>query len=148
VSDTNDDDAGGYKRPPPRSRFRAEQSGNPKGRPKGGRNLKTDLSALMKKAGAIKDCSRRGDLILEPFGGSGPTLLAAEKTKRRPALIELDPLYCDVIIRRWQKLTGRPATRAAGGMSFADREAQTQSSSVCLSPADSADVAVAGEPPP
>jgi DNA modification methylase len=50
-------------------------------------------------ADAIKDCSSRGDLILDPFGGSGTTLIAAEKTKRRAALIEIDPQYADVTIR-------------------------------------------------
>lgn len=73
-------------------------------------------------ADAIKDCSKRGDIILDPFGGSGTTLIAAEKTKRRAALIELDPLYCDVIIRRWQTFTGKTAVCAATGVSFGARE--------------------------
>lgn len=51
---------------------------------------------------AIKDVSRRGDIVLDCFGGSGSTLIAAHKTGRRACLIELDPLYVDVIIRRWQ----------------------------------------------
>ena len=56
-------------------------------------------------ADAIKDCSKRGDLVLDPFGGSGTTLLAAERAKRRAALIEIDPRYVDTIIRRWQAFT-------------------------------------------
>lgn len=52
-------------------------------------------------ADAIKDCSRRGDLVLEPFCGSGTTLIAAQKPGRRARLIECDPLYCDVILRRY-----------------------------------------------
>src|ERR1700722_5687687 len=50
-------------------------------------------------ADAIKDCSKRGDLILDPFGGSGTTMIAAEKTKRRAALIELDPHYGNTLVR-------------------------------------------------
>jgi DNA modification methylase len=73
-------------------------------------------------ADAIKDCSKRGDLILDPFGGSGTTLIAAEKTKRRAALIELDPLYVDLTIRRWQTFTGGAAAHAMTGVLFSDRE--------------------------
>jgi DNA modification methylase len=53
-------------------------------------------------ADAIKDVSPRGGVVLDPFGGSGSTLIAAEKTGRRARLIELDPVYCDRIIRRWE----------------------------------------------
>ncbi len=60
-------------------------------------------------ADAIKDCSRRGEIILDAFGGSGSTLIAAEKTGRSARLIEYDPLYCDTIIRRWETLTGKSA---------------------------------------
>jgi DNA modification methylase len=74
-------------------------------------------------ADAIKDCSRRGDVILDPFGGSGTTMIAAEKTKRRAALIELDPGYVDTIVRRWQTFTGKSAVCANTGATFADREA-------------------------
>jgi DNA modification methylase len=60
-------------------------------------------------ADAIKDCSKRRGIILDPFGGSGTTLIAAEKAGRQARLIELDPHYCDVTIRRWEKLTGEKA---------------------------------------
>jgi len=73
-------------------------------------------------ADAIKDCSRRGHLILDPFGGSGTTMIAAEKTKRRAALIELDPGYVDTIVRRWQAFSGKDAVCASTGATFADRE--------------------------
>lgn len=63
---------------------------------------------------AIKDCSKRGDIVLDPFGGSGTTLLAAEKAKRTARLIEIDPVYVDVAVKRWQKLTGMPALNASG----------------------------------
>lgn len=61
-------------------------------------------------ADAIKDVSKRGEVVFDPFGGSGTTLIAAEKTGRSARLIEIDPGYCDVIIRRWQTLTGKRAT--------------------------------------
>lgn len=58
---------------------------------------------------AILDCSRPNDIILDSFGGSGTTLIAAEKVGRRARVIEIDPHYCDVIITRWEKLTGQKA---------------------------------------
>lgn len=69
-------------------------------------------------ADAILDCSNPGDLVLDPFLGSGTTLLAAERTGRRVFGIELDPVYVDVVIRRWQKLTKREAIHRASGKSF------------------------------
>ena len=63
-------------------------------------------------ADAIRDCSNRNNIILDPFGGAGTTLIAAEKTGRCARLIELDPRYVDVTIRRWQNLTGRTALKA------------------------------------
>jgi len=63
-------------------------------------------------ADAIRDCSHRNGIILDSFGGSGTTLIAAEKTGRRARLIELDPRYVDVTIRRWQNVTGRAAVKA------------------------------------
>lgn len=53
-------------------------------------------------ADAIRDCSKRGEVVLDCFGGSGSTLIAAEKTGRCARLIEFDPLYCDTIVRRWE----------------------------------------------
>ncbi|QOJ04313.1 MAG: ParB N-terminal domain-containing protein [Planctomycetia bacterium] len=58
--------------------------------------------------------SRPGENVLDLFGGSGSTLIAAEQTGRRAFLMELDPLYCDVIVQRWEKFTGRHASRQAG----------------------------------
>jgi len=55
----------------------------------------------------IKVLTRRDDLIIEPFGGSGSTLIAAEKMKRRCYLMEKSPVYCEVIKHRWEKLTGK-----------------------------------------
>ena len=69
-------------------------------------------------ADAIRDCSRRGEVVLDCFGGSGTTMIAAEKTGRVARLIEFDPLYCDTIVRRWEQLTGKRATLAATGQTF------------------------------
>lgn len=69
---------------------------------------------------AILDASARDDIILDPFGGSGTTLLAADAVRRRARLIELDPRYCDVIIMRAQTALGVSATLAATGGSFAE----------------------------
>ncbi|MGE3745558.1 MAG: site-specific DNA-methyltransferase [Sphingomonadaceae bacterium] len=71
-------------------------------------------------ADAIRDCSKRGDIILDAFGGSGSTLIAAEKTGRLGRLIEYDPLYCDTIVRRWEAVTGKRATLATTGDIFDD----------------------------
>lgn len=60
---------------------------------------------------AIKNSSKRGDVILDLFGGSGATMVAAAKTGRRAYLMELDPKYCDVIIKRWEALTGERAVK-------------------------------------
>lgn len=65
---------------------------------------------------AIKDCTRRGDLVVDGFLGSGSTLIAAEKSGRRCYGIELDPLYCDLIIARYEKLTGNQAINLATGL--------------------------------
>jgi DNA modification methylase len=69
-------------------------------------------------ADAIRDCSRRGEIVLDPFGGSGTTLIAAEKTGRRACLVEFDLAYCDQIVRRFEQVTGKPARLAATGQSF------------------------------
>ena len=63
---------------------------------------------------------------MDPFGGSGTTMIAAEKTGRVARLIELDPKYVDVIVRRWQDWTGKQATRESEGVAF---DAQSVSSS-------------------
>jgi len=73
-------------------------------------------------ADAIKDCSRRGEIVLDGFGGSGSTLIAAESCGRKARLLEYDPLYCDTIVARWQALTGKQASHAVTGQSFEDVE--------------------------
>jgi DNA modification methylase len=58
--------------------------------------------------------------VLDGFGGSGSTLIAAEKTGRFARLIEYDPIYCDTIVRRWEALTGKHAVLATSGKTFED----------------------------
>ncbi|MGL4488317.1 MAG: site-specific DNA-methyltransferase, partial [Rhizobiaceae bacterium] len=70
-------------------------------------------------ADAIKDCTKRGEIVLDTFGGSGSTLIAADQCGRRARLIELDPLYCDTIIRRFERITGEAATLEQTGETFA-----------------------------
>ncbi len=83
---------------------------------------KNDLHPTMKPVElverAIRNSSRPGNMVLDPFGGSGTTLIAAEKSGRLARLIELDPKYADVIVRRWQDWTGQQATREADGVAF------------------------------
>ncbi len=69
---------------------------------------------------AIKDCSRRGDIVLDPTSGSGTTIMAAEKSKRCARAIELDPAYVDVSVKRWEAYTGKLAVLAETGETFAD----------------------------
>lgn len=73
-------------------------------------------------ADAIRDCSKRGGIVLDAFGGSGTTLIAAEETGRKARLVEIDPRYADVTIRRWQAMTGKPAILEANGTAFDDLE--------------------------
>jgi DNA modification methylase len=69
-------------------------------------------------ADAMRDCSSRGDIILDPFMGSGTTILAAERVGRRGYGLEIDPLYVDAAIRRWQEFTRRDAILKATGQTF------------------------------
>ena len=91
---------------------------------------KNDLHPTMKPVElverAIRNSSRPGNSVMDPFGGSGTTLIAAEKTGRVARMIELDPKYVDVIVRRWQDWTGKQATRESDGVAF---DAQSVSSS-------------------
>jgi DNA modification methylase len=75
---------------------------------------------------ALLDCSHRGEIVLDSFLGSGTTLLAAERTGRICRGIELDPLYIDTAIRRWQNLTGRDAVRLSDSKLFRELEAEKE----------------------
>lgn len=79
-------------------------------------------------ADAIKDCTRRGQIVLDTFCGSGATLLAAERVGRQGRGVEIDPAYVDLAIRRWQTATGRDAVHVESGRTFEEmgtRRAET-----------------------
>jgi hypothetical protein len=75
-------------------------------------------------ADAIRDVTHRGDLVLDCFSGSGTTIIAAAKTGRRARVIELDPHYVDVAVRRWEAWSGQSAIHGDTGLSFADTAAR------------------------
>lgn len=76
---------------------------------------KCDLHPTMKPVALVANClldgSKEGDIILDVFGGSGTTMIACEQLGRKARLMELDPHYCDVIIARWEKFTGKKAVK-------------------------------------
>jgi DNA modification methylase len=84
--------------------------------------VKNDLHPTMKPVAlverAIRNSSKSRDIVLDPFGGSGSTLIACEKTRRQARLVELDPKYCDVIVQRWQDWTGAAAVLDGSGASW------------------------------
>ncbi len=92
-------------------------------------------------ADALKDCSKRGGIVLDPFAGSGSTLIAAAKTGRRARLAELDPIYVDRIIRRWQVWAKDEAVHAETGETIDAMAATRAESAQPLAPAPAA-----GEP--
>ncbi|MGV8928371.1 MAG: site-specific DNA-methyltransferase [Brevundimonas sp.] len=101
---------------------------NCRGASKTGAGAELGLHPTVKPAAlmmdAMKDASRRGDVVLDCFGGSGSTLIAAEKVRRKARLIEYEPTYCEVAIRRWETLTGKPAVLAETGETFAEVKAR------------------------
>ena len=92
------------------------------------RPIRNDLHPTMKPVGlverAIRNSSPRGGLVLDPFGGSGTTLIAAERTGRTARVVELDPRYVDVIVERWQGETGCDAALDGDGRGFAAVKAE------------------------
>ena len=93
---------------------------------------KNDLHPTMKPVAlverAIRNSSKSRDIVLDPFGGSGTTMIAAERAGRRARLVELDPKYVDVIVQRWQEATGKKANREADGALFEDPVVEAGSS--------------------
>ena len=73
---------------------------------------------------AINNSSKLGDIVLDGFGGSGSTIIAAEKTGRKARLIELDPKFCDVIVRRWEEYTGQKAQRLENKAESSDKDVE------------------------
>jgi DNA modification methylase len=85
---------------------------------------RNDLHPTMKPVAlverAIRNSSKSRDIVLDPFGGSGSTLIACQKTGRQARLVELDPRYCDVIVLRWQEFSGGAATLDDDGRTYDD----------------------------
>lgn len=85
---------------------------------------KNDLHPTMKPvplfAYQIANSSKKGDIVLDTFGGSGTTIIACENLGRKARSVELDPHYCDVILARWEKLTGKEAKRLESGSRVAE----------------------------
>ena len=117
-------------------------------------DLHPTVKPIAMVADAILDSSRRGDIVLDPFLGSGTTLMAAERTGRACYGLEIDPLYVDLIVRRWQAHTGGISIHAASALPFdamATKAAEATPSSAVGPPADhpvSAEVADRGSPKP
>ena len=97
------------------------------GFPRKGRKTALELHPTVKPialvSDALLDATKRGDVVLDPFCGSGATILAAERVGRRCYAIEIDPRYVDTTIGRWEKMTGRQA-RHASGKTFAEIKAE------------------------
>jgi DNA modification methylase len=104
-----------------------------------------DLHPTVKPVGLvadlIRDCSRRNGIVLDPFGGSGTTILAAERAGRVARVIELDPLYIDVAIRRWEQITSIPARHAESRLTFTETAVERG-----IDPADAGGPARSGRP--
>jgi DNA modification methylase len=94
--------------------------------------VRNDLHPTMKPVGlverAVRNSSKSRDIVLDPFAGSGSTLIACQKSGRQARLVELDPRYCDVIVRRWQEWTGEAAVLDGELLSFADAAARRDES--------------------
>ncbi len=83
-------------------------------------NLHPTVKPVALVADAMRDCTHRGDIVLDPFLGSGTTAIAAEKVGRIARGMEIDPLYVDTAIRRWQKFTGMDAVLDGDGATFGE----------------------------
>lgn len=94
-------------------------------------------------ADAILDCTKRNGIVLDPFGGSGTLVLAAHRTGRRARVIELDPKYVDVAIKRWLKVTKLPAILEATGQDFVEVAARRRRSGAAPQSLTSADATAA-----
>lgn len=90
--------------------------------------VRNDLHPTMKPVElverAINNSSKIGDIVLDGFGGSGSTLIAAEKTRRKARLMELDPKFCDVIVQRWEEYTGKKAELLSNNAESSDTGAE------------------------
>jgi DNA modification methylase len=82
---------------------------------------------------AIKDCTRRGDIVIDTFSGSGTTILAAERTGRIAVCAEVEPRFVDLAIRRWQDFTGKDAIHAKTGLCFSETNGRNDDNSESVS---------------
>ncbi|MFA7752016.1 DNA-methyltransferase, partial [Klebsiella pneumoniae] len=98
------------------------------------RELHPTVKPLALVKDAILDSTKRGDLVLDLFSGSGTTILAADDTGRRGAAMELDPIYTDTTILRWQEHSGKEAVLASSGRTF--REVRVERATRVASAAD------------
>ena len=89
---------------------------------KGKLSLHPTVKPVALVADALRDCSNLNGIVLDPFGGAGTTLIAAERAGRRARLIEIEPRFVDCTVRRWQQLTGRTAVHAETGVPFGTTE--------------------------
>jgi len=76
------------------------------------------VKPVAKVAEAITDCTKRGEIVLDGFLGSGTSVIAAQRTDRRCYGLEIDPIYVDTIVRRWHSFTGDQAIEVSTGRSF------------------------------
>jgi DNA modification methylase len=103
---------------------------------KGKLSLHPTVKPVALVADALRDCSNLNGIVLDPFGGSGTTLIAAERTGRRARLIEIEPRFVDCTVRRWQQLTGRTAVHAETGLPFGTTGVSETSGNEIGQPAD------------
>ena len=89
-------------------------------------------------ADAIKDCTRRGDVVFDTFAGSGSSIMAAERVGRHARALEIEPRFVDLAIRRWQAFTRRDARHAESGLSFDEIAAESTRSGNSASRIDEA----------
>jgi len=106
---------------------------------------RNDLHPTMKPVAlverAIRNSSKHRDIVLDPFGGSGTTMIAAERTDRHAVLLEIDPAYVDVIVRRWEEASGQPAILDGEDRTFDDVAAMRMASNAATAAGQSASAA-------
>jgi DNA modification methylase len=106
---------------------------------------RNDLHPTMKPVAlverAIRNSSKHRDTVLDPFGGSGTTMIAAERTGRHAVLLEIDPAYVDVIVRRWEETSGQPAILDVEDRTFDDVAAMRMASNAATAAGQSASAA-------
>jgi hypothetical protein len=103
---------------------------------KGKLSLHPTVKPVALVADALRDCSNLNGIVLDPFGGAGTTLIAAERTGRRARLIEIEPRFVNCTVRRWQQLACRKAVHAETGVPFGTTEVSETSGNEIGQPVD------------